>query len=149
LGTMGYGLGAALGARIGNPQRPVVLFTGDGCFRMNCAEMGTLSNYKIPVLIIVFNNSTLGMVRQWQSFFYEGRYSESDLSRSPDFVKLAEAYGISGYRAEDRKDFATALSNAAGDLASGRAVLIEAIIDKDEKVLPMVPSGKPIDEQIL
>jgi acetolactate synthase-1/2/3 large subunit len=89
------------------------------------------------------------MVRQWQSFFYEGRYSESDLSASPNFVKLADAYGVSGYRAEDRKDFIAALSNAASDLAAGRAALIEAIIDRDEKVLPMVPSGKPIDEQIL
>ncbi|MDR1973007.1 MAG: biosynthetic-type acetolactate synthase large subunit [Treponema sp.] len=149
LGTMGYGLGAALGAKTGNPRRPVVLFTGDGCFRMNCAEMGTLSNHRLPVLIIVFNNSTLGMVRQWQSFFYEGRYSESDLSGFPDFVKLAEAYGIPGYRAEDRKGFTAALGSAAGDLAAGRAALINAVIGKDEKVLPMVPSGKPIDEQIM
>jgi acetolactate synthase-1/2/3 large subunit len=149
LGTMGYGLGAAEGAKVANPGRPVVLFTGDGCFRMNCAEMGTLHKYRLPVLIIVFNNSTLGMVRQWQSFFYEGRYSESDLSASPDFVKLAEAYGISGYRAEDRKGFTEALDRAAGDLAEGKAALIDAVIDRDEKVLPMVPSGRPIDEQIL
>jgi acetolactate synthase-1/2/3 large subunit len=149
LGTMGYGLGAALGARIGNPRRPVVLFTGDGCFRMNCAEMGTLSNYGLGVLIIVFNNSTLGMVRQWQSFFYEGRYSESDLSPSPDFVKLAEAYGVRGCRAADRRGFSAALDRAVEDLAAGRSSLIDVIIDKDEKVLPMVPSGKPIDEQIM
>ncbi|MDR3160997.1 MAG: biosynthetic-type acetolactate synthase large subunit [Spirochaetaceae bacterium] len=149
LGTMGYGLGAALGAKVGNPRRPVVLFTGDGCFRMNCAEMGTLSGCGLAVLIIVFNNSTLGMVRQWQSFFYQGRYSESDLGPFPDFVKLADAYGVRGYRAGDRRGFSAALGRAAEDLAAGRAALIDVIIDKDEKVLPMVPSGKPIDEQIM
>jgi acetolactate synthase-1/2/3 large subunit len=149
LGTMGYGLGAAVGAKIGNPRRPVALFTGDGCFRMNCAEMGTLSGQGLAVLIIVFNNSTLGMVRQWQSFFYQGRYSETDLGPSPDFVKLAEAYGVPGRRAEDRRTFTTALSRAGEDLAAGRSALIDVIIDKDEKVLPMVPSGKPIDEQIM
>ncbi|MDR0998711.1 MAG: biosynthetic-type acetolactate synthase large subunit [Treponema sp.] len=149
LGTMGYGLGAAEGAKIANPGRPVALFTGDGCFRMNCGEMGTLVSYRIPVLIIVFNNSTLGMVRQWQGLFYEGRYSESDLGMSPDFVKLAGAYGIPAYRGEDRGSFSEALDRAAEDLAAGSAALVEVIIDRDEKVLPMVPSGKPIDEQIL
>ena len=149
LGTMGYGLGAAVGAKIGNPRRPVVLFTGDGCFRMNCAELGTLSNYGLGVLIIVFNNSTLGMVRQWQSFFYQGRYSETDLGPSPDFVKLAEAYGVRSCRVEDRRGFSAALARAAEELAAGRTTLIDVIIDKDEKVLPMVPSGKPIDEQIM
>jgi acetolactate synthase-1/2/3 large subunit len=149
LGTMGYGLGAALGAKVGNPRRPVVLFTGDGCFRMNCAELGTLRSHRLALLIIVFNNSTLGMVRQWQSFFYQGRYAESDLGPSPDFVKLAEAYGVSGYRAEDRRGFISALDRALKDIAAGRTALIDVIIDKDERVLPMVPSGKPIDEQIL
>jgi acetolactate synthase-1/2/3 large subunit len=127
----------------------VVLFTGDGCFRMNCAELGTLSSYGLGVLIIVFNNSTLGMVRQWQSFFYQGRYSETDLGPSPDFVKLAEAYGVRGCRVEDRRGFSAALARAAEELAAGRTTLIDVIIDKDEKVLPMVPSGKPIDEQIM
>ncbi|GHV05999.1 acetolactate synthase [Spirochaetia bacterium] len=149
LGTMGYGLGAAEGAKVANPKRPVALFTGDGCFRMNCAEMGTLKNYCLPILIIVFNNHTLGMVRQWQNFFYEGRYSETDLSASPDFIKLADAYGLHGYRAEDKAGFIEALNNAGKDIAAGNAALIEVIIDRDEKVLPMVPSGKPIDEQIL
>jgi acetolactate synthase-1/2/3 large subunit len=148
LGTMGYGLGAALGAKTGNPRRPVVLFTGDGCFRMNCAEMGTLSARGLGVLIIVFNNSTLGMVRQWQSLFYQDRYSETDLGPFPDFVKLADAYGVSARRAKDRRSFTAALSKAAGDLAAGRTTLIDVVIDKDEKVLPMVPSGRPIDEQI-
>ncbi|GHU90544.1 hypothetical protein FACS189476_10740 [Spirochaetia bacterium] len=146
---MGYGLGAAEGAKVANPKRPVALFTGDGCFRMNCAEMGTLKTHSIPVLVIVFNNRTLGMVRQWQNFFYEGRYSETDLSASPDFIKLADAYGLHGYRAEDKAGFTEALNNAGKDIAAGNAALIEVIIDRDEKVLPMVPSGKPIDEQIL
>ncbi|GHU68851.1 acetolactate synthase [Spirochaetia bacterium] len=149
LGTMGYGLGSAEGAKIANPKRPVVLFTGDGCFRMNCAEMGTLNTHSIPVLVIVFNNGTLGMVRQWQNFFYESHYSETDLSTSPDFIKLADAYGLHGYRADDKAGFTEALNNAGKDIAAGNAALIEVIIDKDEKVLPMVPSGKPIDEQIL
>jgi acetolactate synthase-1/2/3 large subunit len=127
----------------------VALFTGDGCFRMNCAEMGTLKNYRLPILIIVFNNHTRGMVRQWQNFFYEDHYSETDLSSSPDFIKLADAYGLHGYRAEDKAGFTEALNKAAKDLAAGSAVLIEVSIDRDEKVLPMVPSGKPIDEQIL
>jgi acetolactate synthase-1/2/3 large subunit len=149
LGTMGFGLGAAAGARIANPKRPVVLFTGDGCFRMNCAELATLHAYAIPVLVIVFNNRTLGMVRQWQSFFYEGRYSGTDLPGYPDFVKLAGAYGIPAYRAADRASFLAALDASAKDLASGVAAVIDVQIDKDEKVLPMVPSGRPIDEQIL
>jgi acetolactate synthase-1/2/3 large subunit len=149
LGTMGFGLGAAEGAKVANPTRPVVLFTGDGCFRMNCAEMGTLKNYCLPILIIIFNNHALGMVRQWQNFFYEGRYSETDLGESPNFIKLAEAYGLGGYRAGNKADFTAMLAMAEQDLAQGRTVLIEVTIDRDEKVLPMVPSGKPIDEQIL
>ena len=146
---MGFGLGAAWGAKIASPTDPVILFTGDGCFRMNCAEMSTLVAYKIPVLIVVFHNGVLGMVRQWQSFFYEGRCSETDLSPSPDFVKLSDAYGIAGFRAGDRSSFIEALAAAAGELAAGKAALIEARINPDENVLPMVPSGRPIDEQIL
>ncbi len=149
LGTMGFGLGAACGVKVANPKRPVVLFTGDGSFRMNCAEMATLSNNKIPILIIVFNNGVLGMVRQWQSFFYEKRYSQTTLGAFPDFLKLCEAYGIKGFRAENRESFKKALHAAGEELSAGRAALIEADIDRDENVLPMVPSGKPIDEQIL
>ncbi|MDR2133550.1 MAG: biosynthetic-type acetolactate synthase large subunit [Treponema sp.] len=149
MGTMGFGLGAAAGAKTANPGRPVVLFTGDGCFRMNCAEMATLVRYRLPVLIIVFNNGTLGMVRQWQNFFFEGRCSESDLDdRPPDFIKLAGAYGVSAYRAAGESSFREALERAGKDLADGRPALVEALVDKDERVLPMVPGGKPIDEQI-
>ena len=149
LGSMGFGLGAALGAKIANPGRPVVLFTGDGCFKMNCGELATLKACGIPVLILLFKNGVLGMVRQWQSFFYEGRHSETDLNPYPDFVKLSAAYGILGLRARSRSSFMKALKSAAGELAAGRSCLIEAGIDPDEKVLPMVPSGRPIDEQIL
>jgi len=149
LGTMGFGLGAACGVKVANPEKPVALFTGDGSFRMNCAEMATLSNNKIPLLIILFNNGVLGMVRQWQSFFYEGRYSQTTLGAYPDFIKLCDAYGIKGFRANSRDSFRKALHAAAEELSAGRPALIEADIDRDENVLPMVPSGKPIDEQIL
>ncbi|MDR2481166.1 MAG: biosynthetic-type acetolactate synthase large subunit [Spirochaetaceae bacterium] len=149
LGTMGFGLGAAFGAKIANPKKNVILFTGDGSFRMNCAELGTLAAYKIPVLIIVFNNGVLGMVRQWQKLFYEERYSETVLDRSPDLVKLAEAYGLCGMRARHSTEFIAALENAKIELSSGRACVIDAVIDSNEMVLPMVPGGKPIDEQIL
>ncbi|QQO09092.1 biosynthetic-type acetolactate synthase large subunit [Breznakiella homolactica] len=149
LGTMGYGLGAAEGAKIANPAKPVVLFTGDGCFRMNCGELSTVNAYKIPVLVVVFNNGVLGMVRQWQTLFYEGRYAETTLDRPPDFVKLAEAYGLTGYSAHDKASFTAALENAMKDIAAGKTAVIDARIDRDEKVLPMVPGGKPIDEQIL
>ncbi|MDR2534602.1 MAG: biosynthetic-type acetolactate synthase large subunit [Treponema sp.] len=149
LGTMGFGLGAAEGAKIANPDKPVVLFTGDGCFRMNCAEMATLNTYHIPVLVVIFNNRVLGMVRQWQRFFYEERYSETDIDRPPDFVLLAQAYGLAGYQAKDEASFITALDKAAQELAQGRSAVIEALIDRDEQVLPMVPGGMPVDEQIL
>ena len=147
---MGYGLGAALGAKAANPEVPVALFTGDGCFRMNCTEMATLVHYGLPVLIIVFNNKTLGMVRQWQNFFYESRYCETDLdTRGPDFIKLAGAYSVPACRADDETSFLDALQRSLVTLAAGKPALIEAIIDKDERVLPMVPGGKPIDKQIM
>ncbi|MDR2403076.1 MAG: biosynthetic-type acetolactate synthase large subunit [Spirochaetaceae bacterium] len=149
LGTMGFGLGAALGAKIANPERPVVLFTGDGSFRMNCGELATLHSYGVPLLIVVFNNRVLGMVRQWQNLFYGERYSETTLHRPPDFVKLAGAYGFPGYHAAGDAAFGAALDEAMRDIAGGRSALIEALLDQDEMVLPMVPGGKPIDEQIL
>jgi acetolactate synthase-1/2/3 large subunit len=150
MGTMGYGMGAACGAKAANPGRPVVLFTGDGCFRMNCAEMATVMRYNLPLLVIIFNNRTLGMVRQWQNFFYEGRYSETDLDdRGPDFIKLAEAYGVPAFRSDSETSFAESLKQGIAHNKAGRPALIEAIIDKDERVVPMVPGGKPIDEQIM
>jgi acetolactate synthase-1/2/3 large subunit len=149
LGTMGFGLGAALGAKVANPDCPVVLFTGDGSFRMNCGELATLAAYGIPVLVVILNNGTLGMVRQWQTLFYEGRHSETTLDRPPDFVKLAGAYGLPAYRVSDEKGFLDALAAALEHNSAGRTALIDAVIDIDEMVMPMVPGGKPIDEQIL
>jgi acetolactate synthase-1/2/3 large subunit len=148
-GTMGFGLGAALGAKTANPARPVVLFTGDGSFRMNCAELGTLAAYGVPVLIVIFNNGTLGMVRQWQRLFHGGRYSESTLDRPPDFVRLAAAYGLPAYRSSTSRAFTAALDKALADNAAGKTAVIDALIEIDEAVLPMVPGGKPIDQQIL
>jgi acetolactate synthase-1/2/3 large subunit len=146
LGTMGFGTGAAMGAQTANPQRQVVHIAGDGSFRMNCNELATISHYDLPILIVVMNNGTLGMVRQWQGMFYEGRFSQTTLDRGPDFVKLAEAYGIRGFRAKNEGEFLAALDAA---LSERRSALLECILDIDEKVLPMVPSGKPIDELIL
>jgi acetolactate synthase-1/2/3 large subunit len=149
LGTMGCGMGLALGAKMANPNRPVVLFTGDGSFRMNCAELATAYNYHLPVLVVIMNNRVLGMVRQWQTLFYDERYAETNLDRPPDFVKLAGAYGLQGYRAEGEGQFMEALDKALADIASGKAAVIEAVIDMDEQVLPMVPGGKAIDDMIL
>jgi len=149
LGTMGCGMGLALGAKRAHPDRPVVLFTGDGSFRMNCGELATSANYHLPILIVILNNRVLGMVRQWQALFYDERYAETTLDRPPDFVKLAEAYSAHGYRAEDEKSFVAALEKALKNISDGHTALIEAIIDMDEQVLPMVPGGKAIDEQIL
>jgi len=146
LGTMGYGTGAAMGAQVGNPDRQVVHIAGDGSFRMNCAELATISHYRLPILIVVMNNGTLGMVRQWQKMFYKGRYSETTLDRPPDFLKLAEAYGVRGFRARNEGEFRSALDAA---LSERSPALLECLLDMDEKVLPMVPSGKPIEELIL
>ncbi|MCX7655400.1 MAG: biosynthetic-type acetolactate synthase large subunit [Treponemataceae bacterium] len=149
LGTMGCGMGLALGAKRAHPTRPVVLFTGDGSFRMNCGELATSANYHLPILVVILNNRVLGMVRQWQALFYDERYAETTLDRPPDFVKLAEAYSAVGYRAEDERSFVEALEKALSHIAGGHTAVIEAIIDMDEQVLPMVPGGKAIDEQIL
>jgi acetolactate synthase-1/2/3 large subunit len=146
LGTMGFGTGAAMGAQVANPDAQVVHIAGDGSFRMNCNELATISHYGLPILIVVMNNGTLGMVRQWQSMFYKGRYSQTTLDRPPDFVKLADAYGIRGFRARNEAEFLAALDSA---LSLRQPALLECILDIDEKVLPMVPSGKPIDELIL
>jgi acetolactate synthase-1/2/3 large subunit len=146
LGTMGFGTGAAMGAQVANPSAQVVHIAGDGSFRMNCNELATISHYDLPILIVVMNNGTLGMVRQWQNMFYKGRYSQTTLDRGPDFVKLADAYGIRGFRARNEGEFLAALDAA---LSQRKPALLECILDIDEKVLPMVPSGKPIDELIL
>jgi acetolactate synthase-1/2/3 large subunit len=146
LGTMGFGTGAAMGAQVANPDRQVVHIAGDGSFRMNCAELGTISHYGLPILIVVMNNGALGMVRQWQSMFYQGRYSQTTLDRPPDFLKLAEAYGVRGFRARDEREFRAALEAA---LSERKPALLECLLDIDEKVLPIVPSSQPIEKLIL
>ena len=146
LGTMGYGTGAAIGAQTAFPERTVVHFAGDGSFRMNCNELATIQNYNLPIIIIVVNNGVLGMVRQWQNLFYEKRFSETTLDRGPDFVKLAEAYGIQGFRVKNEEEFESVFKTA---FESRKPTIIDCNMNIDEMVLPMVPAGKPIDELLL
>ena len=143
LGTMGYGLGASLGAKMGMPDKTVVNVAGDGCFRMNMNEIATAARYNIPLIQVVVNNHVLGMVRQWQTLFYEKRYSATVLNDAVDFVKLAEAMGAVGIRAATREEFQKAFQEA---LAMGRPVVIDCQIDSDEKVWPMVAPGAAISE---
>lgn len=143
LGTMGYGLGAAIGAKTGNPDKTVINFAGDGCFRMNMNELATASREKLPLIEIVVNNHVLGMVRQWQTLFYNKHYSATVLDDGVDYVKLAEAMGCKGLRVTTQEEFSSALSEA---LRSDKPVLIDCIIDSDEKVWPMVAPGAPINE---
>ena len=142
LGTMGYGLGASLGARLGCPDKLVVNGAGDGCFRMNMNEVATAARYNIPVIQLVLNNHVLGMVRQWQTLFYGKRYSHTVLNDQVDFVKLAEALGAEGMRVTKREEVAPALEKA---IALGRPVVIDCVIDSDDKVFPMMPAGAPLE----
>lgn len=146
LGTMGYGTGAAIGAQVANPTKRVVHFAGDGSFRMNCNELATIDHYGLPIIIIIMNNGTLGMVRQWQNLFYAGRYSQTTLDFGPDFVKLAEAYGIRGFRAASEEEFKKVFDQA---ISEKKPAIIDCQIALNEMVLPMVPGGKPIDELIM
>ena len=143
LGTMGYGLGASLGAKMGCPDKTVINIAGDGCFRMNMNEIATAARYNIPIVQVVINNHVLGMVRQWQNLFYGQRYAQTVLNDAVDFVKLAEAMGAVGIRVEKKEEFAPALKKA---IAMGRPVVLDCIIDQDDKVFPMVPAGHAIDE---
>ncbi len=143
LGTMGYGLGAAIGAATGNPGKKVINFAGDGCFRMNMNEMATAVREGLPIVEIIINNHVLGMVRQWQTIFYEKRYSATVLDDGVDYVKLAEAMGAKGIRVTTQEEFKSALKEA---LSSESPVLIDCIIDSDDKVWPMVAPGAPINE---
>ncbi len=142
LGTMGYGLGASLGAKLGRPDKLVVNVAGDGCFRMNMNEIATAARYNIPVIQLVLNNHVLGMVRQWQTLFYGKRYSATVLNDQVDFVKLAEALGAVGMRVTKREEVAPALEKA---IALGRPVVIDCVIDSDDKVFPMMPAGAPLE----
>lgn len=143
LGTMGYGLGAAIGAQVGMPDKQVINIAGDGCFRMNMNEIATATRYNIPIIQVVFNNHVLGMVRQWQNLFYGQRYSQTVLEDKVDFVKVAEAMGCKAYRITKKEEVETVFTEA---LAAKEPVFIECVIDPDEKVWPMVAPGAAISE---
>lgn len=140
LGTMGFGVGAAIGVKLGVPNKNVVLVTGDGSFRMNCNEMATVSTYKIPMLILLINNSTLGMVRQWQKLFSDGRYSETNIDPSVDYVMLAKAYGIDGYKATNLEE----LKNILSEINMNKPVFLECVINRDYDVYPIVPPNETL-----
>lgn len=143
LGTMGYGLGAAIGVQMANPEKQVINIAGDGCFRMNMNEIATAVRQNLPLIQVVVNNHVLGMVRQWQTLFYEQHYSATVLKDSVDFVKLAEALGARGIRAATREEFSQAFAQA---LESSGPVVIDCVIDSDDKVWPMVAPGAAISE---
>lgn len=142
---MGFGLGAAIGTKVGNMDKPVVLITGDGSYRMNCNELATVAGYGLPIVIVLFNNNTLGMVRQWQKMFSGKRYSETDIDDRLDYVKLAGAYGIEGYKATCMKELNGLLQNCQ---FGKKPVFIECKLEKDENVYPIVPPGNAIVESI-
>lgn len=146
LGTMGYGLPAALGAKAAKPKNLVINFTGDGSILMNIQELMTAYESNFPVINIILNNHFLGMVRQWQTFFYEKRYSSTDLSLEPNFVKIIEGFGGVGYVCKTKDEFKTALKNA---IKSGKSAMIDVRVDRFEDVLPMVPAGAAIYNMIL
>lgn len=143
LGTMGYGLGASLGAKVGCPQKTVINIAGDGCFRMNMNEIATAVRHQIPIIQVVVNNHVLGMVRQWQNLFYEKRYSATVLNDAVDFVKLAEAMGAVGIRVTTKEEFVERFAEA---LTLGKPVVLDCQIDCDDKVWPMVAPGAAISE---
>lgn len=143
LGTMGYGLGACIGAKMGKPEKICVNIAGDGCFRMNMNELATASRYDIPIIQIVINNHVLGMVRQWQTLFYGKRYSQTVLSDKVDFCKVAQGLGCEAIRVTKKEEVAPAIEKA---IALKAPVLIECVIPEDDKVFPMVPAGAPISE---
>ncbi len=146
LGTMGYGLGACIGAQLGRPDKKVINIAGDGSFRMNCTELATAVEYKLPVVVAILNNHVLGMVRQWQQLFYDGRFSATTIDRGTDFVALAEAFGAVGINVTRPEEVDDAFKRALA--SKDRPVLINFEIDRDDKVFPIVPPGAPIDELI-
>jgi acetolactate synthase I/II/III large subunit len=147
LGTMGYGLPAAIGAQFANPDKRVVCLSGDGSFQMMTQELMTATVYGLPVITVIVNNKSLGMVRQWQEMFYEERYSAVDLQASPDFVKLAEAYGGVGFRVETPEQLREIYAKAKA--ITDRPVVIDCLIPTTENVYPMIPSGQSIEEMML
>ena len=145
LGTMGYGLGAAIGAKVGQPDKVVFNIAGDGCFYMNHIEMATAVANDIPIIEIVINNHVLGMVRQWQDLFYDARYSQTNLDKATDFIKLGEAYKAATFSVTKPEEVDDAIKAA---IACGKPALIVCEIDRDEKVFPMIPAGKGFDDMI-
>lgn len=145
LGTMGFGLGASIGAQIANPDKVVFNITGDGCFRMNNIELGTAVEYNVPVIVVILNNHVLGMVRQWQNFFYDKRYSQTSFNEraSTNFVGIAEAYNAKGFNVSKMSEVEPVLKEA---IALRRTVVINVEIGEDDKVFPMIPAGASIDD---
>ena len=143
---MGFGLPAAMGAKLGCPNKNVVLFTGDGSIMMNIQELSTIADHNINVKVVIVHNSILGMVGQWQRLFYNHHYSHSELKGKRDFVKIAEAMGIKGYRIDKAEELETRLPEI---LASDEPAVIDVMIPEDENVLPMVPVGKRLDQMVL
>jgi acetolactate synthase-1/2/3 large subunit len=146
LGTMGYGLPAAIGVQIAKPDALVIDIAGDGSIQMNIQELATAVQYRLPVKVAILNNGYLGMVRQWQELFYGKRYACSDMSVQPDFVKLAEAYGAVGLRAEKPEEVVPVLKEAFG---TPKPVLMDFRVSREEGVYPMVPAGAPLTDMIL
>ena len=144
-GTMGFGLPAAIGAQIANPNKKVIAIVGDGGFQMTFQELMMIKEYKLPVKIFIINNSYLGMVRQWQELFHEKRYSSVNLSYNPDFIKIGEAYGIKSIQLKNKKDLKKHLKKI---LESDEAVLVECIVEKEENVYPMIPAGKDVSQLV-
>ncbi len=143
LGTMGYGLGACIGAKLARPDKICVNIAGDGCFRMNLIELATASRYRIPIIEIVINNQVLGMVRQWQTLYYGKRYSATVLTDAVDYCKTAEGLGCRAIRVASKEELEPALREA---IAADGPVVIELVIDEDDKVFPMVSPGASIEE---
>lgn len=146
LGTMGYGFGAGMGAKVGNPDRTVVNIAGDGSFFMNCNELSSLAKHKIPLIELVFENDVLGMVRQWQRLFYGKRFSQTNIERGTDLMKLADAFGVEGIRITKKSEIKPMLEKA---LKCGKPCLVDVIINKDINVLPMVPAGADVSQPIM
>jgi len=146
LGTMGYGFPAAIGAQVAFPERVVIDIAGDGSIQMNIQELATAVQYNLPVKVMIINNGFLGMVRQWQSLFYKGRYSHTSMAVSPDFVKLAEAYGAHGIRVENSSDVEDAIHQA---LSIKGPVFVDFKVEPEADVYPMVPAGAPINNMLL
>jgi acetolactate synthase-1/2/3 large subunit len=145
LGTMGFGLPAAMGAAVGCPDRLVCCVAGDGSVQMNAQELATCAQNNIPIKVFIMNNGYLGMVRQWQELFWDGRYSHVDMGRFPDFVKLAEAYGATGMRFEDKRTLVEDFKRA---IATEGPVLVDVRVTREENTYPMIPAGQPAREMV-